>query len=65
MSQVLQAVLSADRTYAEEFGDKGNLPLPPKQDPNQQHYLLSGGLDELWVKPEPIQQPKVVAEALR
>jgi carbonic anhydrase len=29
MSQVLQAVLSANRTYAEDFGDKGNLPLPP------------------------------------
>lgn len=24
----------------------------PQQDPNQQHRLLSGGLDTVWVKPE-------------
>ncbi|MBD3886205.1 FAD-binding protein [Phormidium tenue FACHB-886] len=26
----------------------------PQLDPNQQHYLISGGLDRVWVKPEPI-----------
>ncbi len=29
MSQVLQEVLSANREYATNFGDKANLPLPP------------------------------------
>ncbi|MBF2047094.1 MAG: carbonic anhydrase [Elainella sp. C42_A2020_010] len=29
MSQVLEAVLAANRGYVAEFGDKGNLPLPP------------------------------------
>ena len=29
MSQVLQEVLSANREYAANFDDKGNLPLPP------------------------------------
>jgi succinate dehydrogenase/fumarate reductase flavoprotein subunit len=26
----------------------------PEQDPNQQHYLISGGLDRVWVKPQPL-----------
>lgn len=26
----------------------------PELDPNQQHYLVSGGLDRVWVKPEPV-----------
>ncbi|MBD1874386.1 carbonic anhydrase [Nodosilinea sp. FACHB-131] len=29
MSQTLQAVLNANDAYAADFGDKGNLPLPP------------------------------------
>lgn len=29
MSQILQEVLSANQTYAENFGDKGQLPMPP------------------------------------
>jgi carbonic anhydrase len=29
MSQTLQAVLSANDVYAADFGDKGNLPMPP------------------------------------
>jgi carbonic anhydrase len=29
MSQILQEVLSANQEYAANFGDKGNLPLPP------------------------------------
>ncbi|MBD2108300.1 carbonic anhydrase [Nodosilinea sp. FACHB-13] len=29
MSQTLQAVLAANKTYAADFGDKGNLPMPP------------------------------------
>ncbi len=29
MSQVLDEVLSANRDYAAQFGDKGNLPMPP------------------------------------
>lgn len=29
----------------------------PEQDPKQQHYLISGGLDQVWVKAEPIQPP--------
>ncbi len=31
MSQVLQEVLSANREYAANFDDKGNLPLPPSR----------------------------------
>ena len=31
MSQVLQKVLSANREYAANFDDKGNLPLPPSR----------------------------------
>jgi carbonic anhydrase len=31
MSNVLEEVLSANRTYAETFGDKGNLAMPPKR----------------------------------
>lgn len=27
----------------------------PDQDPTQKHYLISGGLDQVWVKAEPIQ----------
>jgi succinate dehydrogenase/fumarate reductase flavoprotein subunit len=30
----------------------------PQQDVNQQHYLISGGLDRVWVKPAPISQTK-------
>ncbi|MBD2615300.1 MAG: FAD-dependent oxidoreductase [Nostoc sp. ZfuVER08] len=26
----------------------------PEQDPNQQHYLISGGLDRVWVKTQPL-----------
>ncbi|WP_445634391.1 Pyridine nucleotide-disulfide oxidoreductase [Nostoc sp. DSM 114161] len=26
----------------------------PEQDPNQQHYLVSGGLDRVWVKTQPL-----------
>jgi carbonic anhydrase len=29
MSNVLEAVVSANARYAESFGDKGQLPLPP------------------------------------
>ncbi len=29
MSQILEDVLTANRTYVDEFGDKGQLPLPP------------------------------------
>ncbi|MBW4459028.1 MAG: carbonic anhydrase [Nodosilinea sp. WJT8-NPBG4] len=29
MSQTLQAVLNANDAYAADFGDKGNLPMPP------------------------------------
>lgn len=29
MSQVLDEVLAANKAYAEEFGDKANLPMPP------------------------------------
>lgn len=25
----------------------------PQLDANQQHHLISGGLDQVWVKPEP------------
>ncbi|MEH2247574.1 FAD-binding protein [Nostoc sp.] len=27
----------------------------PEQDPNQQHYLISGGLDQVWVKVQPLE----------
>ncbi|MEH1852613.1 MAG: FAD-binding protein [Nostoc sp.] len=38
----------------------------PEQDANQQHYLLSGGLDQVWVKSQPLHgteksQPKIGA----
>lgn len=26
----------------------------PEQDTNQQHYLISGGLDRVWVEAEPL-----------
>jgi carbonic anhydrase len=29
MSQVLQEVLAANQKYSANFGEKGNLPLPP------------------------------------
>jgi len=31
MSDILEEVLSANRNYAETFGDKGNLAMPPKR----------------------------------
>ncbi|MGI0491395.1 beta-class carbonic anhydrase [Alkalinema pantanalense CENA528] len=31
MSQILQEVLAANQTYAEQFGEKGQLPLPPSR----------------------------------
>jgi hypothetical protein len=31
MSQVLAEVLEANRTYPENFGDRGSLPLPPSR----------------------------------
>jgi len=31
----------------------------PQQDANQQHHLISGGLDQVWVKAAPIQEIKV------
>ncbi len=30
----------------------------PQQDANQQHHLISGGLDQVWVKATPIQEVK-------
>lgn len=30
----------------------------PQQDTNQQHHLISGGLDQVWVKATPIQEVK-------
>ncbi|MBD2567947.1 FAD-dependent oxidoreductase [Anabaena lutea] len=30
----------------------------PQQDTNQQHHLISGGLDQVWVKTAPIQETK-------
>jgi succinate dehydrogenase/fumarate reductase flavoprotein subunit len=30
----------------------------PEQDTNQQHHLISGGLDQVWVKATPIQDTK-------
>ncbi|MBD2516201.1 FAD-binding protein [Nostoc sp. FACHB-973] len=30
----------------------------PEQDPNQQHYLISGGLDQVWVKTQPLNTTK-------
>jgi succinate dehydrogenase/fumarate reductase flavoprotein subunit len=30
----------------------------PEQDTNQQHHLISGGLDQVWVKATPIQEVK-------
>ena len=30
----------------------------PEQDTNQQHHLISGGLDQVWVKSTPIQETK-------
>lgn len=34
----------------------------PNQDPNQKHYLISGGLDQVWVNAEPIQPQTAVRE---
>jgi succinate dehydrogenase/fumarate reductase flavoprotein subunit len=34
----------------------------PIQDANQKHYLISGGLDQVWVKAEPIQPQTAVRE---
>ncbi|WP_414581556.1 FAD-dependent oxidoreductase [Scytonema sp. PCC 10023] len=34
----------------------------PQQDVNQQHYLISGGLDRVWVKTAPVQQTRVKVE---
>ena len=31
MSKILDEVLAANTKYAENFGDKGNLPLPPSR----------------------------------
>lgn len=31
----------------------------PEQDTKQQHYLISGGLDQVWVKATPIKETKV------
>jgi succinate dehydrogenase/fumarate reductase flavoprotein subunit len=33
----------------------------PEMDANQQHYLISGGLDRVWVKPEKIKKLEAVA----
>jgi succinate dehydrogenase/fumarate reductase flavoprotein subunit len=35
----------------------------PNQDPNQKHYLISGGLDQVWVNAEPI-HPQTAAREL-
>ena len=31
MTKILDEVLAANARYAENFGDKGNLPLPPSR----------------------------------
>ena len=31
MTKILDEVLAANAKYAENFGDKGNLPLPPSR----------------------------------
>ena len=45
MSKILDEVLAANAKYAENFGDKGNLPLPPSR-----HFAIltcmGGALEE-------------------
>jgi len=36
----------------------------PDLDPNQTHHLISGGLDEIWVKRKPVDPTAVIKEAL-
>lgn len=36
----------------------------PQADPSQQHHLISGGLDEVWVKPAPIERETPLVEAV-
>lgn len=33
----------------------------PQQDPNQQHYFISGGLDQVWVKPQVLESANTAA----
>jgi hypothetical protein len=44
MTKILDEVLAANAKYAEDFGDKGNLPLPPSR-----HFAIltcMGALEE-------------------
>ena len=40
MSKILDEVLAANTKYAENFGDKGNLPLPPSR-----HFAILTRMD--------------------
>ena len=40
MSKILDEVLAANTKYAENFGDKGNLPLPPSR-----HFVILTCMD--------------------
>lgn len=40
MSKILDEVLTANTKYAENFGDKGNLPLPPSR-----HFVILTCMD--------------------
>ncbi|MEH1821726.1 MAG: FAD-binding protein [Nostoc sp.] len=35
----------------------------PEQDANQQHYLISGGLDQVWVKTQPLLNTEYISQS--
>ena len=44
MTKILDEVLAANAKYAENFGDRGNLPLPPSR-----HFAILTGTGEWFV----------------
>ena len=47
MTKILDEVLAANTKYAENFGDKGNLPLPPSR-----HFAILTCMDARLHEPD-------------
>ena len=45
MTKILDEVLAANAKYAENFGDKGNLPLPPGR-----HFAILTCMDAALIR---------------
>ena len=55
MAKILDEVLSANAKYAGNFGDKGNLPLPPSR-----HFAILTCMDAVLIRQNTPVSPKAM-----